>query len=191
MNRSKEDRCWMLMVRLWMQNPVLITVEVVQFNMCKICCSAVTKVQGNLFGWSQGPSVAPSMCCCSPRYHPLTSCGGRGKEVINIVEDSWDGNSDMLHKTPFTVRTPTFPQIKETNTSWLLRYLKNLGWCVSLFSSRTFLLSLCSSSIRCLCSSAASKFPVSSSLPAEHIHYAEMLQHSSIIYKCKPYVLWI
>lgn len=69
--------------------------------------------------------------------------------------------------------------------SGYLGYLKNLGWCVTLFSSRTLRLSLCISSILCFCSSAASRFPSSSSLPARHrrIHYANIVKHFSSIFK--------
>lgn len=61
----------------------------------------------------------------------------------------------------------------------VIKYLKNLGWCSILFSSRIFRRSLWSCSILCFCSSAASIFPSSSNLQCNNDWRAKHHWHIS------------
>lgn len=79
----------------------------------------------------------------------------------------------------------TFPH-RTMTTDKSFGYLKNLGWCVALLSSSALRLSLCSCSILCFCSSAASRLPSSSSLRGK-AHAHSLCKHSPSEFKCVPH----
>lgn len=139
----------------------------------------VTRAQGILVCWIQGPSWGPSKCHCSPK--------SRLQHVwLNYRNRITDRNSwHTQHSSIFVFRRDT--------------YLKNRGECVMLFSCRTLLLSLWRTSILSFCSSAPTISPSSSNLTKrssqQHtklvlimgkVNFGTTYMHNSYVYTFGP-----
>lgn len=177
MNGNEEDQCWTWMVGRHQNHSGSQYRAVRLENACHLQSRGHHSVGKSM-------RVKPGSFLSSQYMLLLTQassfdflCGHKKSEtVMNTVKYKWVCwnccYSDKLHSSHAHFPIHDFVG----NKPEYVGYLKNLGWCVRLSSSRCRRLSLCSCSILCFCSSAASRFPSSSSLPARHIHYAKMVK---------------